>query len=205
MTDHSPIPASPRRLEHLCFHGSPPLSALLTSFRDSLWTTEQGLPGVKGQDLPRHTWSSLQLSFRVMGIISSDGRAGDNVLSWVSWQQHLGWELETLRKMRVLRILWQEPKWPYWAMQQRLGATSQNSLDSFLRMLKDQFMALVSKVFTLNLIIAALQWFPFQWHFSTFPPGPSFEHIFCVLQTNYISLSFLAGPIFSHSDIWLSS
>lgn len=151
------------------------------------------------------TWSSLQFSFRVIGIISSDGGAGDNVLSWLSRQQHLGWELETLRKMRVLRILWQEPKWHYRAMQQGLGATSQNSLDSFLRMLKDQFMALVSKVFTLNLIIAVLQWFLFQWHFSNFPPGPSFEHIFYVVQTNYISLTFLAGPIFSHSDIWLSS
>lgn len=62
--------------------------------------------------------------------------------------------------------------------------------------LKDQFMAPVSEVFTLNLIIDALQWFPFQWHFSNFPPGPSFVHIFYVVQTNYISLTFLAGPIF---------
>lgn len=65
-----------------------------------------------------------------------------------------------------------------------------------LDLLKDQFMALVSEVFTLNLIIIALQWFPFQWHFSNFPPGPSFVHIFYVVQTNYISLTFLAGPIF---------
>ena len=28
---------------------------------------------------------------------------------------------------------------------------------------------------------------------------------FNVVQINYISLTFLAGPIFSHSGIWLSS
>lgn len=27
----------------------------------------QGVPGGKGQDLPRLSWSSLQLSFRMMG------------------------------------------------------------------------------------------------------------------------------------------
>ena len=31
------------------------------------------------------------------------------------------------------------------------------------------------------------------------------QFFFNVVQINYISLTFLAGPIFSHSGIWLSS
>lgn len=52
----------------------------------------------------------------------------------MSWQQHLRWKLENLREMRALRIPWWEQKWHRRAMLQGLEATSQNSLDSFLRL-----------------------------------------------------------------------
>lgn len=131
-----------------------------------------------------------------MEIVSLDGGTGANVYGRVSWQQTWGRSLSTSGKRgpRESRVKTGDDTTRLYSRssEQRPRITQTPSIDP----LKDQFMALVSEVFTLNLIIAALQWFPFQWHFSNFPPGPSFAHIFCVVQTNYISLTFLAGPIF---------